>query len=94
MPHAVPLIVRLPLEVITEAELVAKTPKALPDEPLPLTPVIVTAPEPVVATRAEVMFTPSLTEPPPARPSSVIFPPVVFTLTVEPLIRIPSNVPA
>ena len=93
MPHEVPLIVRLPLEVVTVAELLAKTPKAKFAEPFPLTPVMVTAPEPVVETLADVIFTPLFTDPPPARPSIVIFPLVVFTFTVEPLMQTPSNVP-
>ena len=56
-------------------------------------PVIVTQPDTLDCTVDNVRFTPALTEPPPARPSIVIFPLVVFTFTAAPLICTPSNVP-
>ena len=68
-------------------------PKAFPPDPLPLTPVIVTQPDPPACTFDEARYTPLLTDPLAPRPSIVIFPLVVFTVTAAPLICTPSNVP-
>ncbi len=53
MPHAVPLIVRLPEPVVAEEEKQI-TPRAL-DVPLAAVPVIVTLPEPVDERLAELI---------------------------------------
>ena len=92
MPHEVPFTVSEP-ELVVTVDPVAKMPKASLLDPFPLMPVIVTQPDPPDCTVDDVRFTPSLTDPPPARPSIVIFPLVVFTFTVEPLMQTPSNEP-
>ena len=86
------MIVSAPVPVVTVAE-DAKKPFALFVEPFPLKLVIDTLPAPPAWILDDVRFTPGLFEPPPPRPSSVIFPPVVFTFTPEPLMQTPSNVP-
>lgn len=87
------MIVSAPVPVVTVAWF-AKKPFALFVEPLPLTPVIDTLPAPPACTLDNDRFTPGLFEPPPPRPSSVIFPPVVFTFTaVELNILTPTKLP-
>ncbi len=93
VPHEVPLNVSEPELVVTVAA-DARTPKALFVDPFPLIPVIVTQPEPPACTFDDVKFTPAPTLPLAPRPSIVIFPLVVFTFTVDPLMQTPSNEPA
>lgn len=91
MAHEVPLIVIEPEMVVTFAPF-AKTPFALID-PLPLTPVTVTQPDPPACTFDDVRFTPAQAVFSPPRPSITIFPLAVFTFTVEPLMQTPWNEP-
>ena len=56
-------------------------------------PVIVTQPDPPACTLDDVRFTPDMFEFKLPRPSIVIFPLVVFTFTVDPLMQTPSNAP-
>ena len=94
VPHEVPLTESEPELVVTVAA-DARMPgtRANNTFPFPLTPVIDTHPDTPACTLDDVRFTPALTDPPPARPSIVIFPLVVFTFTPDPLMQTPSNVP-
>jgi hypothetical protein len=93
VPHEVPLSVSEPVLVVTVAEF-TPIPYAKSVNPFPLTPVIDTQPDPLACTLDDVKFTPAPTKPLPPRPSIVIFPLVVLTFTVEPLMRTPSKEPA
>ena len=93
VPYEEPLNMSEPEFAVTFAP-DEEMPKAFPPDPLPLTPVIVTQPDPPACTFDDARFTPLLTDPLAPRPSIVIFPLVVFTFTVEPLMQTPSNVPA
>ena len=93
IPHEVPLNVSEPVLVMTLAE-ITLIPFAKPVDPFPLTPVIDTQPDPAACTLDDAKFTPAPTQPLAPRPSIVIFPLVVFTFTVEPLMQTPSNEPA
>ena len=90
--HEVPLIVIEPELVVTLTPF-AKTPFAL-IVPFPLTPVIVTHPDPPACTFDNTRFNPAQAVLSPPRPLIVILPPVVFTFTVEPVMHTPWNVPA
>lgn len=90
--HEVPLILSVPDVVVTVAP-DTRTPLVLFVNPLPLTPVIVTQPDPPACTLDDVKFTPALTVFRPPRPSIVMLPPVVFTFTAEPLMQTPSKAP-
>ena len=92
VPYEEPLNMSEPEFAVTFAP-DEEMPKAYPPDPSPLTPVIVTQPEPPACTFDDARFTPLLTEPLAPRPSIVIFPLVVFTFTVEPLMQTPSNEP-
>ena len=92
MPHEVPFTASVPVLVVTVAPF-AKMPEAKFVDPFPLMPVIVTQPDPAACTLDDVRFTPAYTVFNPPRPSITIFPPVVFTFTVEPLMQTPSNEP-
>jgi hypothetical protein len=92
VPHEVPLTVSEPVLVVT-VDPVAWMPKSYLVDPFPLTPVIVTQPDPPACTLDDVRFTPALRVSKPPRPSIRMLPPVVFTFTAAPLICTPSNVP-
>jgi hypothetical protein len=93
VPQEVPLTVSEPVLVVT-VDPDAWMPKAYLVDPFPLMPVIVTQPDPPACTLDDVRFTPLFTDPLAPRPSIVMFPLVVFTFTVEPLMQTPSNEPA
>jgi hypothetical protein len=90
VPHEVPLNVSEPVLVMTLAEFTL-IPCAAPVDPFPLTPVIDTQPDPPACTLDDVKITPAPTKPLAPRPSMVIFPLVVLTFTVDPLMQTPSN---
>ena len=93
VPHEVPLTVIEP-ELVVMVAPDARTPQALFVDPFPLTPVIVTQPDPPACKLDDDSFTPALFVVELPRPSMVIFPLVVFTFTAAPLIHTPSKVPA
>ncbi len=93
MPHAVPLSVRLPEMVVAEEEVI-KTPRAK-SVPLAAVPVIVTLPEPVDETLAEVLRqTPLELDPVPQEvPLTVSEPELVVILLLRTSIPRASSVP-
>ena len=91
-PHEVPLNMIEPEFAVTLAPY-EEMPWATPCDPSPLMPVIVTQPDPPACTLDDNRLTPAQAVFNPPRPSIVIFPLVVFTFTLEPLMQTPSNEP-